>query len=182
MKHRLLTFPINHGISHGVKLMAVLRNQPRRLNIRLQKIQCLSHSRMLISLFLHSRVAASRMARACTTVMAGFLRIESIIDPFLCLLTESVFSLGFCCESINRSSHNESPKLPGFGVFNCSSCTPVKSGGTPLYSKSDSVAAIAVDFVQFLPQRPDRSPPLHLHLANRHQVHFTRVVQHYRVR
>jgi hypothetical protein len=85
----------------------------------------------------------------------GLLRIEPIIDPFLCLLTESVFSFGFCCESIDCSSHNESPKLPGFGVFNSSSCTPVKSGGASLYSKSDSVPAIPVHFVHVLPQRSE---------------------------
>src|SRR5215475_11393806 len=99
-----------------------------------------------MSLFLHSRVAASRMAGACTTVMAGVLRTEPIIDPFLCLLKEALFSFGFCCESINCSSHNKSPKLPGFGVFNCSSCAPVKSGGTSLYFKSDRVPAIPVHF------------------------------------
>src|SRR5215471_13718041 len=76
----------------------------------------------------------------------GVLKTEPIIDPFLCLLKESVFSFGFCCESINCSSHNKSPKLPGFGVFNSSSCAPVKSGGTSLYFKSDRVPAIPVHF------------------------------------
>jgi len=69
-----------------------------------------------------------------------------MIDPFLCLLQEAVFRFGFCCESIDSSSHNESPKPPGFGIFNSSSCAPVKSGGTSLYSKSDSVPTIPVHF------------------------------------
>jgi hypothetical protein len=119
----------------------------------------------------------------------GLLRIEAIIDPFLCLLKESVFGFGFRCESINCSSHNESPKLPGFGVFNSSSCAPVKSGGTSLYSKSDSVhrdtralSSIGILSGPVFNAAPEqktrgaRPKPLHLHLANRHQVHFTRVV------
>jgi len=74
------------------------------------------------------------------------LRTEPIIDPFLCLLKEALFSFGFCCESIDCSSHNESPKHPAFGIFNSSSCAPVKSGGTSLYCESDSVPAIPVHF------------------------------------
>ena len=75
----------------------------------------------------------------------GVLRIEPIIDPFLCLLKEALFSFGFRCESVD-SSHNESPKHPAFGIFNSSSCAPVESGGTPLYSESDGVPAIPVHF------------------------------------
>jgi hypothetical protein len=76
----------------------------------------------------------------------GLLRIEPIIDPFLCLLKEAVFSFGFYCKSIDCSSHNESPKHPAFGIFNSSSGAPVKSGGASLYRESDSVPAIPVHF------------------------------------
>ena len=55
-------------------------------------------------------------------------------------------SRGFCCESIDGSSHNERSKHPAFGMFNSSSCAPVKSGGTSVYSKSDNVPAIPVHF------------------------------------
>src|SRR5262249_35344073 len=136
----------------------LLRNQPRRLNIRLQKIQSLSHSPCVDLPLLTFQGCGFENGKSVYNGPGGLLRIESIIDPFLCLLTESVFSFGFCCESINCYSHNESPKLPGFGIFNCSSCTPVKSGGTPLYSKSDSVPAIPVHFVCFTPAtRPKRT-------------------------
>ena len=74
------------------------------------------------------------------------LRTEPIIDPFLRLLKESVFSFGFCCKSINCSSHNESPKPSGFGIFNSSSCAPVKSGGTSLHYEFNGVPTISVRF------------------------------------
>jgi hypothetical protein len=81
----------------------------------------------------------------------GLLRIEPIIDPFLCLLKEAVFSFGFYCKSIDCSSHNESPKHPAFGIFNSSSGAPVKSGGASLYRESDSVPAIPVHFFHMNP-------------------------------
>jgi hypothetical protein len=81
----------------------------------------------------------------------GLLRIEPIIDPFLRLLKEAMFSFGFCCEGINCSSHNESPKPPGVGVFNSSSCAPVKSGGTLPYCESDGVPAILLRFCHSSP-------------------------------
>jgi hypothetical protein len=60
------------------------------------------------------------------------LKNRSIIDPFLCLLKEAIFSFGFRCESINGSGHDESPNLSTFGIFNSSFCTPVKSSRTSL--------------------------------------------------
>jgi len=69
----------------------------------------------------------------------------------ICLLKESVFSFGFCCEGINCSSHNESPKPSGFGIFNSSSGAPVKSNGTSLYCESDSVPAILARFCHSSP-------------------------------
>ena len=62
------------------------------------------------------------------------------------MLNEPLFSFGFCGEGINCSSHNESPKPSGFGIFNSSSCSPIKSDGTSLYCESDSVPAIPVHF------------------------------------
>src|SRR6266481_6772019 len=56
----------------------------------------------------------------------GLLRTEPIINPFFCLLKKAEFSLGFCCESVDCSSHHESPKHPAFGIFNSSSCAPVR--------------------------------------------------------
>jgi hypothetical protein len=87
----------------------------------------------------------------------------------LCLLNETVFSLGFCYESIDCSSHNESPKPPGFGVFNGSSCAPVKSDGTSLYCESDSVPAILVRFCHSsatLGQREKQDQTEHLSLTS----------------
>jgi len=75
----------------------------------------------------------------------GF-KTEAIIDPFVRLLKKALFSLGFCCESIDCSSHNESTKHAAFGIFNSSSCAPIKSRGTSLYCESDSVPAITVHF------------------------------------
>jgi hypothetical protein len=104
------------------------------------------------------------------------LRTEPIIDPFSCLLTEPVSSLGFCCESIDCSSHNESPKPPGFGVFNSSSCAPVKSGGTSLYCESDSVSTMPVHFFHSSPtlcqsEKQDQTEPCHLTPSLSSQVH-----------
>src|SRR5262245_35336703 len=162
--------------------MAVLRNQPWRMNIRLQKIHSLSHSPCVDLPLLTFQGCGFENGKGMYNGHGGVLRTEPIIDPFLCLLKEALFSFGFCCESINCSSHNKSPKLPGFGVFNSSSCAPVKSGGTSLYFKSDRVPAIPVHFFHRNPvwtacltqrqsrkqEARDRSPPLHLHLANRH--------------
>ena len=96
---------------------------------------------------------------------SGVLRTDPIIDPILCLLNETVSSLGFCYKSIDCTSHNESPKPFGFGVFNSSSCPPVKSDGTSLYCESDSVPAILVRFCHSSPtlsqgQREKQTYPL----------------------
>ena len=79
------------------------------------------------------------------------LLIEPIIDPFFCLLKEAESSFGLCRKSIPCSTYDESPKPSGFGVFNGSSCAPVKSDGTSLYCESDSVPAILVRFCHCSP-------------------------------
>ena len=77
--------------------------------------------------------------------------IEPIIDPFFCLLNEAESRFGLCRKSIPCSTYDESPKPSGFGVFNGSSCAPVKSDGTSLYCESDSVPAILVRFCHCSP-------------------------------
>ena len=116
------------------------------------------------------------------------LRTEPIIDPFLCLLTEPFSSLGFCCESIDCSSHNESPKPPGFGVFNSSSCAPVKSGGASLYCESDSVPTIPVHFFHSSPtlcqsEKQDQTEPitLLLHYLLKFTAQSVKLLWHFRV-
>jgi hypothetical protein len=79
-------------------------------------------------------------------VQGGLLRAEPLIDPFLCLLKEALFSFGFCSESIDCSSHNVSPKPSAFFVFNSSYCAPVVGSETSPYFESDSVPPITVHF------------------------------------
>jgi len=128
---------------------------PVRLNIRFQKIQSLSQFRCVDVPLLTFQGCGFENGKGTYNGHGGLSRTEPIIDPFSCLLNESVSSFGFCCKSINRSRHNESVKHPGFYIFNSSSGAPVKSGGASLYSKSNSMPAIAVHFCHVLSQRPE---------------------------